>query len=332
MPELRGPRRATSRGGRSCAGRPRRGATSSCCVDASKPVSLAPLGWALSRLAAGRDAVVLRGRYVVARRLAALPVIVRASGSGLLFEAVFERRAQELGIDIVGSRPRRPMPLLLRPGAALPGGVAAPGSTLRRASLCYTSASACTPLSMTILVAIVGLGAPHRAPRGGALPGGPAVRDARRALLDRLRAAAASASSAGGRCSRSRRSRWAASSRSPGSTRTRSSTKSDPMVYPNRPRWMRLATDPGRAGGELPDGVRPDVRSCCSASACRRRRRRSIEPVGEPPGGRGGPEDGRRAGRGERPAGRRRRTRSARSSRRRRARRSASRSCATASR
>jgi len=35
-------------------------------LDAGKTVSLAPLGWALSRLAAGRDAVVLRGRYVVA--------------------------------------------------------------------------------------------------------------------------------------------------------------------------------------------------------------------------------------------------------------------------
>jgi len=84
-------------------------------LDAGKPSSLAPLAWALSRLAAGRDAVVLRGRYVVARRLAALPVIVRAAGPGVLFEAVFERRAQELGIDIVGSRPRRPVPLLLRP-------------------------------------------------------------------------------------------------------------------------------------------------------------------------------------------------------------------------
>src|ERR1022692_2481548 len=84
-------------------------------LDAGKPASWAPLGWALSRIAAGRDAVVLRGRYVVARRMAALPVIVRASGPGLLFEAVFERRAQELGIDVVGSRPRRPMPLLLRP-------------------------------------------------------------------------------------------------------------------------------------------------------------------------------------------------------------------------
>jgi hypothetical protein len=84
-------------------------------LDASKPVSLAPLAWALSRIATGRDGVVLRGRYVVARRLAVLPVIVRAAGPGVLFEAVFESRAQELGIDIVGSRPRRPVPLLLRP-------------------------------------------------------------------------------------------------------------------------------------------------------------------------------------------------------------------------
>jgi hypothetical protein len=84
-------------------------------LDAGRSVSLAPLGWALSRIAAGRDAVVLRGRYVVARRLAALPIIVRASGPGLLFEPVFERRAQELGIDVVGSRPRWQMPFLLRP-------------------------------------------------------------------------------------------------------------------------------------------------------------------------------------------------------------------------
>jgi hypothetical protein len=84
-------------------------------LDASKPASLAPLAWALSRIAGGRDAVVLRGRYVVARRLAVLPVVVRAGGPGVLFEAVFESRAQELGIDIVGSRPRRPVPLLLRP-------------------------------------------------------------------------------------------------------------------------------------------------------------------------------------------------------------------------
>jgi glycosyltransferase involved in cell wall biosynthesis len=84
-------------------------------LDAGKSTSLAPLAWALSRIGSGRDAVVLRGRYIVARRLAALPVIVRAAGPGVLFEAVFERRAQELGIDIVGSRARRPVPLLLRP-------------------------------------------------------------------------------------------------------------------------------------------------------------------------------------------------------------------------
>jgi hypothetical protein len=84
-------------------------------MEARRVASLAPLGWALSRIAAGREAVILRSRYIVARRLLALPVIVRASGPGLLFEHVFERRAQELGVDVVGSRPKRPMPLLLRP-------------------------------------------------------------------------------------------------------------------------------------------------------------------------------------------------------------------------
>jgi hypothetical protein len=84
-------------------------------LDASRTVSFAPLGWALSRLSAGREAVILRGRYIVARRLMALPVIVRASGPGLLFEPIFERRAQELGIDVVGSRSKKPTPLLLRP-------------------------------------------------------------------------------------------------------------------------------------------------------------------------------------------------------------------------
>ena len=74
-------------------------------LEGGKAVSLAPLGWALSRLAAGREAVILRGRYIVARRLLALPIIVRATGPSLLFERVFERRAQDLGIDVVGSRP-----------------------------------------------------------------------------------------------------------------------------------------------------------------------------------------------------------------------------------
>jgi hypothetical protein len=74
-------------------------------LEGGKQPPLAPLGWALSRLAAGREAVILRGRYIVARRLLALPIIVRATGPSLLFERIFERRAQDLGIDVVGSRP-----------------------------------------------------------------------------------------------------------------------------------------------------------------------------------------------------------------------------------
>jgi len=73
-------------------------------MQASRRPALAPIGWALSRLAAGRDAVILRDRYVVARLRPSLPVLARASGPGLLFESVFERRAQALGLDVVGSR------------------------------------------------------------------------------------------------------------------------------------------------------------------------------------------------------------------------------------
>ena len=74
-------------------------------MEAARAISLAPLGWALSRLAAGRDVVIFRGRYVVARLRPVLPVIARASGPGVLFERVFERRAQALQMDVVGSRP-----------------------------------------------------------------------------------------------------------------------------------------------------------------------------------------------------------------------------------
>jgi glycosyltransferase involved in cell wall biosynthesis len=67
-------------------------------------IALAPLGWALARIAAGRDAVMLRGRYVVGRTLAVVPVIARVRGPSPLFERLFERRAQHLRIDVVGSR------------------------------------------------------------------------------------------------------------------------------------------------------------------------------------------------------------------------------------
>jgi glycosyltransferase involved in cell wall biosynthesis len=70
-----------------------------------KRLPLAPLGWALSRLAGGRDAVILRGCYVVGRTPSLLPVLARVPGPGPLFERLFERRAQSLALDIVGSRP-----------------------------------------------------------------------------------------------------------------------------------------------------------------------------------------------------------------------------------
>jgi len=86
-------------------------------TDVSRRTTLAPIGWALSRLAAGRDAVILRDRYVVARLRPVLPVLARASGPGLLFESLFERRAQALGLDVVGSRPvqKKATSLLLAP-------------------------------------------------------------------------------------------------------------------------------------------------------------------------------------------------------------------------
>lgn len=80
-------------------------------LDASVPAPLAPLGWAVGRLASSRQAVILRGRYIVARRAAALPVIARACerfrSLERRFERRFERAAVELGVDVVGTRPRR---------------------------------------------------------------------------------------------------------------------------------------------------------------------------------------------------------------------------------
>jgi hypothetical protein len=76
--------------------------------------SLAPLGWALSRLTRDREAVVLRGRWIAARRLPALPVIARARGRAPGFERAFEREGRDLALEIVGSA-RRPSGGLLAP-------------------------------------------------------------------------------------------------------------------------------------------------------------------------------------------------------------------------
>jgi len=79
---------------------------------------LSPLAWALGRLGAGRDAVLLRGRYIVARRMAALRVLERASGSFPAFERAFERRARASELCVVGTRPKaRPGVLGLVGGA-----------------------------------------------------------------------------------------------------------------------------------------------------------------------------------------------------------------------
>jgi glycosyltransferase involved in cell wall biosynthesis len=80
-------------------------------ADGSLP--LAALGWAMSRLDRN-DAIVFRGRCVLGRRLATLPAIVRARGRGDLFERSFERAAQSLTVDVVGTR-TRPISGLLAP-------------------------------------------------------------------------------------------------------------------------------------------------------------------------------------------------------------------------
>ena len=72
------------------------------------PVSFGPLGWALSRLAAGTEAVVVRGHFVLARRLLALPPLARCRGRGELFERGFEREAADLAVEVVGKARRQP--------------------------------------------------------------------------------------------------------------------------------------------------------------------------------------------------------------------------------
>lgn len=81
-----------------------------CVADGTLP--LATLGWALERLAAGCDAVVFRGRCIVARRLRCLATIVRSRGAGDVFEWSFERNAhlgdRPLIIELIGARRRLP--------------------------------------------------------------------------------------------------------------------------------------------------------------------------------------------------------------------------------
>ncbi len=68
----------------------------------------AVLGWALSRLAK-KAGVVVRGRFVLANRVSALPILLATSGRWDDYEARFERQAADMGLEleIVGQRPRR---------------------------------------------------------------------------------------------------------------------------------------------------------------------------------------------------------------------------------
>jgi hypothetical protein len=83
--------------------------------EADRQTSLphAILGWALSRLPR-KDAVVVRGRFLLASRLRALPVLLAVTGRGDDYEALFERKAAALGLEVesVGRRPVRRRSLL----------------------------------------------------------------------------------------------------------------------------------------------------------------------------------------------------------------------------
>ena len=74
----------------------------------------AVLGWAMSRLS-HRAAVVVRGRFVLAHRLRALPLLLETIGRGGDYERRFERQAAKSGLDleIVGKRARPRGRLLL---------------------------------------------------------------------------------------------------------------------------------------------------------------------------------------------------------------------------
>jgi glycosyltransferase involved in cell wall biosynthesis len=76
----------------------------------------AVLGWALSRLAR-KAAVIVRGRFVLANRMRALPILLEISGRWGDYEVRFERQAAALGLDmeIVGRRSRRRGRHLLAP-------------------------------------------------------------------------------------------------------------------------------------------------------------------------------------------------------------------------
>lgn len=76
-------------------------------ADRGAALPHAVLGWAHSQLAR-RAAVIVRGRFILARRSPALPILLHISGRGSDYEARFERHAAALRLDveIAGKRVR----------------------------------------------------------------------------------------------------------------------------------------------------------------------------------------------------------------------------------
>jgi hypothetical protein len=73
-------------------------------IDPRRDPHLGTLPWALGRLEAGRDAVLLAGHYVVARRLLTWAALSQVRGRGANFERAFARKARSAGLHL--ERPR----------------------------------------------------------------------------------------------------------------------------------------------------------------------------------------------------------------------------------
>lgn len=79
-------------------------------AEAGAPFPVGMLGWALRQLDLGKDAVVFRGRGIVARRMPCLAAIVGSRGRGDGFHRTFEQQAamgtRRLALELVGTRGR----------------------------------------------------------------------------------------------------------------------------------------------------------------------------------------------------------------------------------
>jgi len=77
----------------------------------------AGLGWGLSRLQAGHEAVVFRSRYILARRQSCAGRLSKLRGSSVpyvRFERAFEREAFDLAVAVVGGTRMRHRPNVAR--------------------------------------------------------------------------------------------------------------------------------------------------------------------------------------------------------------------------